>query len=73
MQKATAWNMPMAIAVAATWSDYTALPMEVNLVRVSERLSCIISYMWSLCSLRSSQEEPLLLVGPRSFLPGAPA
>ena len=31
MQKATAWNMPIAIAVAATWNDYITLPMDVKL------------------------------------------
>ena len=29
MQKATAWNMPLAPAVAKDWSTYTNLPMQV--------------------------------------------
>ncbi|CAL1162950.1 unnamed protein product [Cladocopium goreaui] len=30
MQKATWYNMPMAVAVAKLWSDYTTLPMQVK-------------------------------------------
>ena len=30
MQKAAAWNMPLAPAVAKTWGDYTKLPLEIG-------------------------------------------
>ena len=29
MQRASAFNMPLALAVAASWSDYTKLPLQV--------------------------------------------
>eukprot|EP00913_Durusdinium_trenchii_P014727 g13816.t1 len=28
LQKSTSWNMPMAIAVAASWTDYQLLPLQ---------------------------------------------
>jgi hypothetical protein len=30
MQKATAWNMPLAPAVAKTWGDFTQLPLQID-------------------------------------------
>ena len=31
MQKFTTWNMPVAVGVAATWGDYTTLPLAGNM------------------------------------------
>ena len=30
MQKATAWNMPLAPAVAKTWGNFTQLPLQID-------------------------------------------
>ena len=42
MQKATAFNMPFAVAVSATWTAYTELPLARRRLRCSQR-SCSAS------------------------------